>query len=218
MKRLVSILLAAVMLSLPVAALADEATYDFDLVASCEAKNVEVGDQFMVDIAKSDSEKAFLTFRVNGSFDNKKAELIAPVYSNRDLGVLTNNFDNEKGTFTFEGYDQRIQGIEENVVCSLLFKAKESGEFEIVLDDCMLGKANENAFYSLQLVGTKVDIAEDSDGVSESIIEDTKPLTPFDDMLGYEWAEKAVGVMATLEITKYIADKSFYPDKDITLG
>ncbi len=219
MKRFISILLVLGVLMMPSMAFAQEADdYDFDLEAIVAVKDVEVGDQFMVDIVKSDDEKAFLTFRVNGTFNSEVAELVAPVYTNSSLGVLTNQFDNEEGTFTFEGYDQRIQGVTESVICSLLFKAKKSGEFEVVLDDCMLGKADENAFYNLNMTGVKLDIAEDSDGEDVSIIEDTKPLTPFDDMFGYDWAEKAVGVMATLGITEDIADTSYYPAKNITRG
>lgn len=219
MKRLVCILLAVLMLNLPMAAFAQEVSdVDFDLTAVSEAESIEVGDQFLVNIVKSDDEKAFLTFRVNGSFDNELAELIAPVYTNERLGILTNSFDNESGTFTFEGYDQQIRGVEESNICSLLFKAKKSGEFKVVLEDCMLGKADENAFYNLTMTGVTVEIGEDTDGEAVSIIEDAKPLTPFDDMAGYEWAEKAVGVMATLEITKDIAGTSFYPGENITRG
>ena len=125
MKRFIGIILALCVLMIPSMAFAQQPIdYDFDLEAVIEVKDVEVGDQFMVDIVKSDDEAAFLTFRINGTFDVEKAELVAPVYTNRDLGVLTNQFDNEKGTFTFEGYDQRINGVTENVICSLLFKLK----------------------------------------------------------------------------------------------
>lgn len=219
MKRFISILLALSLLMMPSMAFAEQPVdYDFDLEAVVEVKDVEVGDQFMVDIIKSDDEAAFLTFRVNGTFDVETAELVAPVYTNRNLGVLTNRFDNEEGTFTFEGYDQRINGVTESVICTLLFKAKKSGKFSIVLDDCMLGKANENAFYNLNMKGASVEIGEDTDNEEVSLIEDTKPLTPFDDMFGYDWAEKAVGVMATLGVTEGIADTSYYPAKDITRG
>ena len=219
MKRFISILLALCVLMMPSMAFAQQPIdYDFDLEAVIEVKDVEVGDQFMVDIVKSDDEAAFLTFRINGTFDSEMAELVAPVYTNGNLGVLTNRFDNEKGTFTFEGYDQRIRGVKESVICSLLFKAKKTGEFAISLDDCMLGKANENAFYSLNLKGASVEIKEDADGEEISLIEDAKPITPFDDMFGYDWAEKAVGVMATLGVTKDIADKSYFPGESITRG
>lgn len=217
MKRFIGIILTLSMLLMPALSFAQEAT-DLDVKAVLDVTEVEVGDQFMVNIVKSDDEKAFLTFRINGTFDVEKAELVAPVYTNRDLGVLTNQFDNEKGTFTFEGYDQRINGVTENVICSLLFKAKKAGEFTISLDDCMLGKANENAFYILGMEGAEVTIKEDTDGEEVSLIEDAKPLTPFDDMFGYDWAEKAVGVMATLGVTKDIADQSYFPGENITRG
>lgn len=218
MKKLVCFLISAVMLIMPTAALAEDAV-DMNVDAIAEAVSVETGDQFMVDIIKSDDEKAFLTFRVNGTFDFETAELIAPVYSNETLGVLTNSFDNEKGTFTFEGYDQRMRGTAEPVICSILFKAKKSGEFNVtLLEDCLLGKVGENDFYRLAVNGASIVIGDDTDGENVSIIEDTKPLTPFDDMFGYDWAEKAVGVMATLGVTKDIADTSFYPAQNITRG
>lgn len=218
MKRFISILLSLCMLIMPCAAFAEESV-DMTLEAKCETVTVEVGDQFIVDIVKSDDEMAFLTFRINGAFEAEIAEIIAPVYSNKDLGVLTNNFDNEAGTFTFEGYDQRIRGTKEAVVCSILFKAKASGEFNVaLLEDCMLGKADENAFYSLDIKGVTVTVVDDTDEEEVSIIEDAKPLTPFDDMLNYDWAEKAVGVMATLGVTEGIADTSYYPGQDITRG
>lgn len=216
MKRLISLFLALTMLLLPCMVSAEGKVH---LDAVYEGRSVEAGDQFMVEIKKAESEISFLTFRVNGEFDADMAELIAPVYTNESLGVLTNLFDNEVGTFTFEGYDQTIRGTKEDVVCSLLFKAKKSGEFNLkLLEDCMLGKADENAFHELEVSGATVAIVDDSDGESVSIIEDTKPLTPFDDMLGYDWAEKAVGVMATLGITEDIADTSFYPGQNITRG
>lgn len=216
MKKLICILVALALFIMPFTALAQEAELQMSAVSSADA--VEVGDQFLVDVVKTADAK-FLTFRVNGTFDSSLAELVAPVYSNEKLGVLTNKFDNEKGTFLFEGYDQTMRGTEEPIVVSLLFEAKKSGEMKIeLIDDCMLGKPNENAFYTLDVTGTTVKIAEDTDKENVSIIEDAKPLTSFDDMFGYDWAEKAVGVMETLGITKDIADKSFYPAKEITRG
>lgn len=219
MKRFSCILLAFLMTVLPITSLAQNEEVELSLAATVDAEVIEAGDQFLVNVVKNDEEKKFLTFRVNGTFDAEVAELIAPVYSNEDLGILTNNFDNEQGTFTFEGYDQKVRGINENVICSILFKAKKSGEFNLMLlEDCLLGKAGENAFYNLEISGLNVNISEDADEESVSIIEDTKPITPFDDMLGYEWAEKAVGVMVTLGVTEDIADKSFYPAQNITRG
>ena len=149
MKKLICILIAAAHFVMPFAAFAQEG--EVQLAAVSQQSTVEVGDQFLVDVMKSDEAK-FLTFRINGTFDSSLAELIAPVYTNEKLGVLTNKFDNEKGTFLFEGYDQTIKGTDEKVVVSLLFEAKKSGEFKMdLLDDCMLGKANENAFYTLDI-------------------------------------------------------------------
>lgn len=216
MKKLICILIAAALFVMPFATFAQEG--EVQLAAIAGQSTVEVGDQFLVEVVKNDEAK-FLTFRVNGTFDSSLAELVAPVYTNEKLGILTNKFDNEKGTFLFEGYDQTIRGTDEKVVVSLLFEAKKSGEFKVdLLDDCMLGKADENAFYTLDIDDASVTIAEDSNGESVSIIEDAKPLTSFDDMFGYDWAEKAVGVMETLGVTKDIADKSYYPAKEITRG
>ncbi len=216
MKKFICILVALALFIMPFSALAQEAELQMSAVKVKDV--VEVGDQFLVDIMKTDDAK-FLTFRVNGTFDSSLAELIAPVYSNEKLGVVANKFSNEAGTFLFEGYDQTMRGTEESVVVSLLFEAKKSGEMKIeLLDDCKLGKPNENAFYTLDVTGTTVTIAEDTDGEEETIYKDAEPATPFDDMFGYDWAEKAVGVMAKLNITENIADKSFYPGKEITRG
>ncbi len=221
MKKIVSLLLAFVLAFalVPVMVIAEEASYDMAMVAESEKATVEAGDQFLVNIKKTASEKKFLTFRINGSFDADVAEIIAPVYSNESLGILTNRFDNESGLFTFEGYDQTIRGTDEDIICSLLFKAKKSGEFNVILsEDCMLGKAGENAFYALELKNCSMEIADDTDGEEVLIITDAEPLTPYDDMFGFDWAEKAVGVMYELGVLEDIADKSYYPDENITRG
>lgn len=219
MKKVISLLLIVSILAMSMVVFAEESAVELGMKAETQAEKVEVGDQFLVSIKKTVSDIPFLTFRVNGSFDNELAEIIAPVYSNEKLGILTNKFDNEKGTFTFEGYDQTLKGTKEDVICSILFEAKKSGEFStVILEDCMLGKVGENAFYTLSVEGDTVAIGEDSDGEKVSVIKEPEPVTPFDDMLKYDWAEKAVKVMYDLGALEGIADKSYYPGENITRG
>ncbi len=223
MKRLICILLALCISIVPCISMAEE-VFDVEIRAVAETVEVEVGDQFIVNITKTVDDLKFLTFRINGEFDSEFAEMVAPVYTNERLGILKNDFDNEKGTFTFEGYDMTISGTDENIICSLLFVAKKSGEFNVtLLNDCMLGKHDENAFYNLAVLGTSatdttVKISEDTDGAVVSLIKDPDPLTPYDDMFGYDWAEKAVGVMYELGVLEDIADTSYYPGEKITRG
>lgn len=218
MKKLLCFILIAALSIMPGMANAEE-NADMKLVAELDAETIETGDQFLVNIKIDGDVLPYITFRINGTFDKEYAQIVAPVYTNEVLGILTNKFDNEQGMFTFEGYDQQIRGTSEPVVCSILFKATNPGEFKVALaDDCMLGKANENAFYVLDSVDGVYNIVDDTDGNNVSIIEDAKPLTPYDDMFGYDWAEKAVGVMATLGVLEDIADKSYYPAENITRG
>lgn len=218
MKKLLCFLLIAALSIMPVMANA-QAAFDMKLVTELEGDTIEVGDQFLVNIKIDGDVLPYLTFRINGEFDKELAEIVAPVYTNEVLGILTNKFDNEQGVFTFEGYDQQIRGTAEPIICSILFKANNPGEFKVTLaDDCMLGKANENAFYVLDSADGAYTIKADTDDETVSIIEDAKPLTPYDDMFGYDWAEKAVGVMATLGVLEDIADTSFYPAQNITRG
>lgn len=222
MKKVVSLLLIIAILCVPCISMAEE-EFDVYVEAKPETLEVEVGDQFLVSIEKSVSDLKFLTFRVNGTFDSDLAEVIAPVYTNRKLGILTNNFDNENGTFTFEGYDQTIRGTDENVICAILFKAKKEGEFNVNLDGCMLGKADENAFYKVGDLGTlanvtSVTITEDTDGESVNIIEDPEPQTPYDEKIMGHRAEKAIVVMYKLGALEGIADETIDTERSITRG
>ncbi len=232
MKRVLSFVLAVLLLNVSFVALAEESvaiekindieskyTICAKLVSSDESqeKGIEVGDQFMIDFTTD--VPAFLTAGVYGTFDNTKAKIIAPVYSNSDFGVLTNQFDNDQGTFAIEGYDQAIQGIEDDVIFSILFEAVEAGEFSVnVSDESLLGRNDINGFYPLNVVGTKLTILDNADGEKNVIIKEPEPLTPYDDMLGYDWAEKAVGVMYKIGALENIADKSFFPAQNITRG
>lgn len=219
MKRIVCLLVVLCLLVMGIPSLAAE--YDMKLVLECDSESVEVGDQFLVTFKLTDV-KSYLTFQLNGKFDCEYAEIIAPVYENRVIGILENSFDNESGVFKFVGYDQTIRGTDESVICSVLFKAKKAGAFNITMTSTdvstMVGKADENAFYNIELEDKTIKIGEDKDGNQTSIIEDTKPLTPYDDMLYYDWAEKAVGVMYELGALQDIAYESFYPGENITRG
>ena len=98
MKRIISLLLIFV-LCMPFCVNAEVLREDTSLKVAFETETVEVGDQFLVSIKKENSELKFLTFRINGTFDSSVAEIIAPVYTNEKLGVLTNNFEYQIGIF-----------------------------------------------------------------------------------------------------------------------
>lgn len=216
MKRVLGIVAVVILMMVPSVVMAEE--YDMSLSAICVSESVEVGDQFLVTIEKSEPNLKFLTFRVNGAFDSEFAEVLAPVYTNEVLGILTNNFDNENGTFTFEGYDQTIQGTDENIVCAILFIAKKSGNFTLSLDGCMLGKHNENAFYRLNCENMSLNISDDKDGKEVVIIEDEKPKTPYDEIIMGHRAERDIAVMYQIGALKDIADETIEPDRFITRG
>lgn len=217
MKKFFGFLIATMLLILPCSVMANE--YDTSLEALFQTEKIEVGDQFLVNIKKSDSDLKFLTFRIKGSFDSKTAQIVAPVYTNSKLGVLTNKFDNENGTFLFEGYDTTIRGTEEDIICSILFEATETGEFEIELEEgCMLGKYNENAFYSLELKGNKATVTEDTDGENIKLIEDEEPQTPYDELIMGHPDEKGITVMYKLGVLKDIAEETIDTEKSVTRG
>lgn len=222
MKKIIGLLLIVAILSVGCIVMAED-DVDVYVSAVAETLKVETGDQFLVRIEKSVSDLEFLTFRVKGTFDCEMAEIIAPVYTNEKIAVLTNRFDNNEGTFIFEGYDQTISGIDEDVICAILFKAKKTGEFNVNLDGCMLGKANENGFYNLGDVGTEangttVTISEDTDGEIVKIIEDPKPQTPYDEIIMGHWAEKGIVVMYKLGALENIADETIDTERSITRG
>lgn len=201
----------------------EEPSVHMSLTPVCESETVEVGDQFIVSFSLEGVENGdilpYLTFRMNGSFDTAVAQVVAPVYTNAVLGILTNKFNNEDGTFTFEGYDQRIRGTSEKIVCSILFEATAAGTFSVNLaDDCMLGKADENAFYNLSINDCEIEIAENSDDETVSIITDPEPKTPYDEIIMGHWAEKAIGVMYELGALKNIADETIETERNITRG
>lgn len=232
MKKVFSLILTIIMALcavLPVAVLAEEGETlpppDMSVTPVCESRVVEVGDQFLVNFTLERNglnEKEilpYLTFRMSGAFDNKLAKIVAPVYTNEKLGILTNKFDNDDGTFILEGYDQTISGTDEKIVCSILFEATNAGAFTVELSKkCMLGKANENSFYNLLTGKCKIEIYEDSNDETVSIINDPDPITPFDmDIYGH-WAEREIGIMYKLGALDGIAEDSIDPDRYITRG
>ncbi len=218
MKRMLCFLLVAVIAIMPMAVNAEEVAYEMSISTVCDSEAIEVGDQFLVRFELTDV-KPYLTFQLNGAYDCETAEIVAPVYTNKVIGVVDNTFDNETGTFNFVGYDQTLRGTEDALVCSILFKAKKAGDFTLALTErTMFGKVNENAFYVMDVNGGTFVVSEDTDGKNSAIIEDTPALTPYDDMLGYDWAEKAVGVLAKLGVLEDIADESFYPGQNVTRG
>ena len=226
MKKIISLILALCFVfgvGAVIPAYAEESTIDMVVTPVSEESNIEVGDQFIVNITlkgyASEEILPYLTFRLSGTFDSSVAELIAPVYTNEVLGILTNKFDNETGSFTFEGYDQTIRGTKGSVVCALLFEAKQSGTFKVSLaDNCLLGKAKENAFYNLSLTNAEIEIAENSDNKVVAIITDPEPQTPYDEVIMGHWAEKAIVVMYKLGALENIADETIDPERKITRG
>lgn len=222
MKRFFVFLIAVLILTVPFIVRAEGVeTYDMTLSANCKSEAVEVGDQFLVNFKLSAEGKIlpYLTFSMQGAFSNEIAEVVAPVYTNERIGVLTNKFDNENGVFKLEGYDQKIKGIEEPVVCSILFEAKKSGTFSLdIADETLVGKVNENAFYNLLLNDIEFEVNNDTDNKTVEIIKDAEPVTPFDmDIFGH-WAEKQIVVMYKLGALENIASDSIDPDRNITRG
>lgn len=232
MKKVISLILTIIMALctvLSVTILAEEGETlpppDMSVTPACESHMVEVGDQFLVSFTLErsglDAQEIlpYLTFSMSGTFDNKLAKIVAPVYTNEKLGILTNRFDNEEGTFVLEGYDQTISGMDEKIVCSILFEATDEGAFTLELSEkCLLGKANENGFYNLLTGKCQFEIYEDSNDETVSIINDPDPITPFDTDIYGHWAEREIGIMYKLGALKGIAEDSIDPDRYITRG
>ncbi len=195
-----------------------------ELKPVCDSESIEVGDQFLVSFAVTNPEP-YLSFQIQGSFDASMAQVIAPVYTNNFV-VLQNDFDNTDGTFSLVAADLTITGSSEEILCSILFEATAAGEFEVKIDgeglETLIGRkeASENGdiFYVARLGNAVFSITEDSDGDKVYIIKEPDPITPYDDMLGYDWAEKAVSVMYQLGALENIADESFLPGENVTRG
>ena len=226
MKKIISLLLAFCLLAMTIPCFAEEET-DIRVVAVCSASSIEVGDQFLVQVVIDGSFDGYLVYSVAGSFDPEIAELIAPVYKDDGFSIIYNEFSNEDGKFQFDAADLRIRGSNDRLLCSLLFEAKAPGTFELILgrpeekNDIIVGRlhpVNDSYTYSVTPVGMELEISEDTDYKDVVIIEERQPLTPYDDMAGYGWAEIAVGALGRLGILDGIADESFEPSKSITRG
>jgi hypothetical protein len=230
MKKIICFLLAAVIAIVPMSAFAE--TYDIEELLSdvsvsltpvTDSETIEVGDQFLVSFELSEVQP-FLSFQVQGTFDASKAQIVAPVYGG--VTVIQNDFDNENGTFSLVAADLTISGVEDTTVCSILFEATAEGEFSVNIDgdgiETMVGRkeADENGglFYLLKLNNATFEITGDTDGEKVYVIKEPDPITPFDDMFGYDWAERSVGVMYKLGALENIAENSYFPGKNITRG
>ncbi len=190
----------------------------------CGAEGIQAGDQFLVQIMFDGDNEGYLTYRVNGSFDPEMAELVAPVYKDDGFSIIYNEFSNEDGTFQFDAADLSIRGSVDNLLCSLLFKAKKGGDFVLDLADGKDGVAigmtkvkDGKYMYDVTVSDLTLPVSGEITRKSTVIIEDAKPVTPYGDMAGYRWAEVAVGALNQLGILKGIADgELFEPGKSVT--
>lgn len=230
MKKVISMLAALCLAAAPVCGAQVEKAEDAEITmkAVCYSDDVEVGDQFLVQVVIDGDYSGYLTYSVSGSFDKDVAELIAPVYKDDGFSIVWNEFSNEDGKFQFDAADiAKIKGTAENPVLSLLFKAKKEGRFSLVLGrpedkkEIVMGrtKAVDGSYsYDVYAEGMELEIVSDSDGENAVIIAEKEQKTPYDDMFGYEWAEVAVGALSRLGILDSIGGESFEPDKSITRG
>lgn len=227
MKKITALLLVFCILALPVIGIAAEDETDIRVVAVCTADEIAVGDQFMVQVMIDGDNDGYLTYSVVGSFDPEVAELIAPVYKDDGFSIIYNEFSNEDGKFQFDAADLRIRGCNDNLLCSLLFKAKAPGAFSLTLGrpevrkNIVVGrikKVDDKSTYSVTPIGLELEIAADTARENVVIIEERQPRTPYNDMGGYGWAEVAVGALGRRGIFDGIAGESFEPAKSITRG
>lgn len=232
MKKLICIILSFVILSLPTGAFAAEAVdlgemlgnVSMELAPVTDSEDIEVGDQFLVSFKLTGGQR-YMTYQIDGTFDAEKAQVVAPVYTS-NMTVVQNDFDNSAGTFTLAAADLTRQGCAEEIMCSILFEAISAGEFSVDIDseetETMVGRmsADENGglFYLVKLMNASFKINEDSDGDVVYIIKEPDPVTPYDDMFGYDWAERSVSVLYRLGALENIADKSFFPAQNVTRG
>lgn len=195
-----------------------------ELKPVCDSENIEVGDQFLVSFTLTNPEP-YLSFQIQGSFDASKAQVIAPVYTNNFV-VLQNDFDNTDGTFSLVAADLTVKGSSDDILCSILFEATAAGEFDLKIDgeglETLIGRKetaeNGDIFYIAKLGNAVFSITEDTDGDKVYIIKEPDPITPYNDMFGYDWAERAVSVLYQLGALENIADESFLPGGNVTRG
>ncbi len=230
MKKILSLILAVCLLSVPAAMGAEvESGADLRVVAVCDNESIEVGDQFLVKIMLDGNFDKYLTYSVVGSFDFETAELVAPVYKDDGFSIVWNEFSNESGVFQFDAADiAHLSGSDDALICSLLFKAKKAGSFSVRLGhassedaDFFLGRASgsgDKYDYDFTVESFETEISENSGSDSVVIISEKKKATPYDDMDDHEWAEIAVGALSRLGVLDGIAEESFEPDKSVTRG
>ncbi|MCD8048730.1 MAG: S-layer homology domain-containing protein [Clostridia bacterium] len=228
MKRIISVILAALLAAAPVFALADgetaeeETTVKMSITPTTESDVIEVGDQFLVTFTLADIQK-YNSFQIEGVFDTEKAQIIAPVYVN-DFYILENSFDNVDGTFKLVTIDLSLQGSEDETLCAILFRATAAGEFYVNISgdefEILVGrmKKGENGelFHDLEINDAVFEITEDSDGENAVIIAEPEPITRFVDMDDYSWAETSVSVLDALGALEDIDGDVFYPGENIT--
>ncbi len=224
MKRFISIALALCLtvLSMGAVAAADGA---IRVGGVCTADSVQVGDQFLVQVMIDGAHNGYLTYSVAGDFDPEMAELIAPVYKDDGFSIVYNDFSNDDGHFAFDAADFSLNGSYDNLICSLLFRAKKAGNFKLAFggagdrDPLKVGVLGSAGMYRVEVSDFNIEITENSGRDNMVIIEERKPLTPYDDMDGHSWAQIAVGALSQLGILAGIADgESFEPDKSVTRG
>lgn len=229
MKRILAFVLALCLMAVPATAAEVEEGAALRVVAVCDNENIEVGDQFMVKIMLEGDYDKYLTYSVCGSFDFETAELVAPVYKDDGFSIIYNEFSNEDGTFQFDAADiSHIQGTDDALICSLLFKAKKAGTFTLKLGNAagegvsfFLGRAgvkDGKYDYDFTIEGFEAEITEDTDETEVVIIAEKEKKTPYDDMDDHEWAEIAVGALARLGVLDGVAESSFEPDRSVTRG
>lgn len=227
MKKILALLLSLCIIAVPFMGLAEGETADIRVVAICDADDIEVGDQFLVQVMIDGDFDGYLTYSVVGSFNPEVAELIAPVYKDDKFSIIYNEFSNEDGKFQFDAADLRIQGSTDKLLCSLLFEAKSAGTFSLILGlpeerkNIIVGRTkvvDGKYIYSIMPVGLELEVSNATTRDQVVIIKEQKPLTPYNDMNGYRWAEIAVGALSRHGILDGIADESFEPGKRITRG
>lgn len=226
MKRIFAWMMAAMIALAAIPALGAEG--DGKLVVTVTPETVEVGDQFLVRFTVEGIGK-YLTYQIDGTFPTELAELIAPVYAGDSMSIMSNNFDNEAGTFCIAGADFSAKGVEDSTLFSLLFRAKAPGEFIINMGEelgqyklVFVGRADraegESLDYPIEYAPFRMTIADDSDEEDVVLIADKEQKTPYDDMFTYEWAETAVSALAQLGVLEDVADTSFRPGDNVTRG
>ncbi len=191
----------------------------------CESEKIEVGDQFLVSFTL-ENPTDYMGFQVEGNFDKSLAEIIAPVYSQPNFSIIENTFYNYDGYFCLSEADLTLTGSRDSVLCSVLFQATAAGRFKLEFPDHENGVQiiryrkgdNGELYYTSYANDFYVDIIEDTDGENVWIIKDPDPITPYNDMDGFSWAEKSVAVLNKLGALNFVEGDSFCPAQNVTRG